>query len=311
MQNAYQKTPFAPRFRDGTYWCDSNSWNPAGGLQNLLSNDEFDMKNCDGHPLLSSTTATALSSQIDGLLFNRQDSEVHVYNSNQEYKVVTNVNWFCLFDCDGSTYSIFLPQNPRIPKVFIASDKFNWLSSSKFKVKVVYVDNDASGMPKANNISLNDITSNPDIYKRIVAVIISEVLSGNQAGGSANWTQNTFLMFPPPVDSQPGDAKAAESNFISKVKLLDGIFAMMPDQVQTSPELRDAEEKLDELRFFMRLQGVGAGHPIDISDAADADLMFDIFSPFDATTAVTWQSPLRAAPKLGKIETTLKTLVGS
>ena len=84
------------------------------------------------------------------------------------------------------------------------------------------------------------------------------------------------------------------------MKLLDGIFAAMPDQTQSSPELFDAEEKLDELLMFTELgrqknqsKGINAITP---------DMVFDIYSEVDATTSASWHHPILNKRKRGKIE---------
>jgi len=87
-----------------------------------------------------------------------------------------------------------------------------------------------------------------------------------------------------------------------QLKVLDSIFAMMPDQMQTSPELADAEEKLDELMAFWRFRLTG-----DIRSITP-DLAFDINSEIDSTTASSWsRSGLRAVK--GKVDWMLDSLM--
>ncbi len=308
IQNYFANTPMRERMRDGTYWCQSDAWRLTHSLvEGAFKGDEFDMSGCQGSLVLGSTTKNSLVERSAGFFLNRQDSHVSLATTagQQDFDIKVTTNWFCPFDCDGSTYELLV--NGR-PKIQIDSDRWNWLSSTGFKIKVVRIDWQNDGFQDFDK-DLNALANNPRAYHDIVAVIVSEVADSHGEGYSnGSWTQHTYIMFPPLNNREEIYPEVAKSSHDLKIafdmKLLDSVLAAMPDQVQASPELSDAEEKLDEMRLFHKLL-------IDPSKGLapiDADLVFDIYSPMDATTAATWQRPQSSQVSPGKVEWLLKVL---
>ncbi|MEO0335561.1 MAG: hypothetical protein AAF202_04175, partial [Pseudomonadota bacterium] len=307
---------------NGTFWCQSDEWDLAEGvIDSVLVNENFDMTACEGSKIISSETEKSVRELGANWFFNRVDSFVTLHNRDDyQYEVQTNREWVCPFDCDGSVYRVNLPGHPEA--IAITSDRRTWTSSTKFKIKIVMVDWDKDGFGVnikngdlfGSNIDLRDIVNRPDLYKDIVAVIVSEIKdnAGMDRQGNGVYTQHTYISFPPRVyGGVPESYSAGLMRFLEgadrqealklirvsyQMKLLDAVFAMMPDQLQTSPELSDAEEKLDELMAFNRYQ-ITANHR-----SLSADLLFDIVSESDSTSAVSWQGPHRDRPIQGKID---------
>lgn len=330
VQNFFSNNPGARGLLNGTFWCHSDQWKLSEGiLESLILNETFDMNSCKGSKIMSSETEKSVSELAANFFFNRVDSRVTLHKrNNYQYEVKTNREWICPFDCDGSVYQVNLPGHESA--IAITSDRRTWTSSTKFKIKIVLADWDKDGHGLAisngdlfgSNIDLRDIVNNPGIYKDIVAVIVSEIKDnhGMDSQGNGVYTQHTYIAFPPTVyggvpekyskglskyytEGESLDEFEHSVQLAYQMKILDSILAMMPDQVQTSPELADAEEKLDELMAFWRYK-ITSGNYKSISP----DLVFDILSESDSTTATSWQGPHKRKPITGKIEWILKKL---
>lgn len=302
VKNFFKSTPGAQNIREGSFWCKSDNWRLSNGfLEKLIKNDEFDMSQCDGTKLLTSKTETGFGDFVESFFLNRQDSNVTLHTlNNYQYHVESKKEWFCPFDCDGTNYSLHF-NGQVIPKVRIDSDKWNYLSRNKVKVKVVRVDWDDDGF-YGEGRELKDLVSNPAFMKDIVAIIITEMADTAGKGiHNGNWTQKSFISFPPKINGRVYGGSAAKHKTYA-IKLVDGILAMMPDQTKSSPELRDIEEKIDELRLYRRIDKHG------ISRSITSDIMFDIYKSSDPTTTVTWKKPTSSKTKKGKIEWTLKAI---
>lgn len=307
VQNFFKNTPMQERMRAGTYWCESDSWmlNP-NSLTSLFHNDNFDMNQCEGTKLLSSDTSHALTEKVASFFLNRQDSVVTLHQQGTSYEVKAQTEWFCPFDCDGSNYAIHF--NAANPTIKIDSDRWNWASSSKFKIKIVRLDWDNDGFIGEEE-DLRTIANRPEIYQDIVAIVVSEVNDFHGDGyRNGQWTQHSYIIFPPLTGNESYlPAKYKKDTLwmnAFQIKLFDSVLAMMPDQTQSSPELADIEEKLDELRVFKAMEM----YPQYGTKVISTNLLFDILSEVDATTAVTWKSPGKNNASEGKIAWILSLL---
>lgn len=305
VRNFLNKTPMTQNLREGTYWCLSDEWKVSRStIEKIFSNDEFDIDKCKGQALLSSNTKHFLTEKVGSIegisstaqhyFLNRADSIVKVQEPNLSYHISTNTEWFCPFDCDGSQYSISMNSVQTKPVVKISSDKWNFQSSSKFKLKVVRFNKKGVDVTShLSSLTLKQLAEEARNYQDVVAVLISEI-TDSQGNGFSNgqWTQHTYVMLPPTFnnDNIPENFKNIEDGrVIYNLKLLDGILAMMPDQIQYSPELFDVEEKLDELILFLALkQGLAKNKPI--KEIITAHRLFDIYMPTDPTSAINWKN---------------------
>lgn len=283
FRNFVRNTPMQEQIKDGTIWCDSNSWRlTQTSVEGLFKNDEIDMNACEGRPLMESRTKIdSLGRVFQNYFLSRQDSTVTLSRSGSQYQVEAKTDWFCPFDCDGSVYRMAQSGSQR--SVMIASDRFNFLSSTGLKIKVVMVDWDGDGFNlDPHNVDLKGLAQNPSLQRDVVAVIATEVTDANAVTyNNGQWTERTLIMFPPRSANPAHNADRRDQAMKYNIRLLDSLLAMMPDQVQMSPELKDAEEKLDELRVILRLQGANGSRSIE---QLSADLALDIFTDIDVTT---------------------------
>lgn len=314
LQNYWNRTPRVERMREGTFWCQSDRWRLARStFEGVFKNDEFDEAACSQNMMFKSQTRNTLLNSAQGFFLNRQDSELYDPATRITYVVEANPQWICLFDCDGTYYNIKL--GGRV-KVKISSDRWNWFSKTRFKIKVVMIDWDNDGFEFDNrSVDLFKLTDNPYVMKDIVAVIVSEIKDVRGDFSSAFWTQNTHIMFPPAIGGGPMARETDHKKIaLYQIKLLDGILAMMPDQVQMSPELNDAEEKLDEISYFLRreelVEQMRQNRARGVNDELIVNEKYfeDIYSRVDATTAVTWKRPYDERIHEGKIPWTLNQL---
>lgn len=323
-QKQKARSPHLPRLRTGTYWCFSDEFKEATGIMSLVQNEEFDLAACNryGNMVLSSEAVGGVQNAIANFALNRMDSVVTLHERNFQYRIESHTDWLCPFDCDGSSYYIKLPGQDT-PKISITSNVWNWLSSTRFKVKVIRVDWDNDGFQYDDiDTDLRTLADNPEAYRDIVAISVVQHYPLSDSVGDTTWHQDSFIIFPPVVrggniPSAYEGSKYANAykklsphmgRMIYNMKLLDGILAMMPGQVSTSPELADLEEKLDELRLLVsvKLKYKGSGTE---DKALGADLAFDVYSPVDGTTAISWGRPGSSKIKRGKIEWVLGQLL--
>jgi hypothetical protein len=297
-------------FREGTYLCRSDAWRLTENfLQRLVAADTFDMEQCEDGKLLASRTQIDLSGLVGSLILGRQDSQVNLYDGGApaSYLVRSRREWACLFDCDGTTYSIHTAGESGPAALHIESNRWNIQSNSQFKIKVVRADWNGDGQFSGLGADLRDVAGQQEIYREIVAVVVSEAVDGRGDGLDAQWTQNTYVMFPPVAGREEIFEEAfrasSDTELLYDLKLLDAALALMPDQTPNSPELADVEEKADELRLVQALT-VNRQLP----DPVHADLLFDVYSEYDATTAASWQHPGDDAPRPGKIRWLLDKL---
>ncbi len=331
VSNWFKSRPQQENLRSATTWCHSDNWRLNNDfVATFLKADYFDMEGCQDEKLITSRTSRSVSELAANFFFNRVDSDVTLHFLDDfTYRATANREFVCPFDCDGTSYGVEIDGRK---KILITTDRRTFTSSTKFKIKIVMIDWDNDGFQLESgekigphsNLDLRRIKNDPVARKDIVAVIVSEIKdtqSFNVSSGNGTYTQKTVIAFPPrpregyiPPDEEARLSKytndSANRELLYSFKLLDAVFAMLPDQVQTSPELADAEEKLDEARLWLYLKMEKARATLIDTYGNDGDariistdLLFDIKSEVDATTAPSWGNPERRGRlKTGKIE---------
>ena len=283
-------------FREGTYICASDQWSDNDGFMSLLAKDQFEMDQCKDNLLLSSETVLDLPGAAQSIILKRQDSTVNFVDTKgrqRSYHVEAKREWLCPFDCDGSKYSVHPSGKESPAAVHVDTDQWNFQSNSNFKIKIVRADWDGDGQFAGMGADLRDIANDPENYQEIVAVIVSEMASARGDGYNAEWVQKTTIIFPPIEGAlrtsifEKRYNKDDNGRLMYNLKLLDAALALMPDQTANSPELADAEEKADELRLYTTL----IANKGNVADDYYIDFMYDIYSPYDPTTAVSWAGP--------------------